>query len=566
VHHRLIVDFILLASLASAQTTPAQNAGEVASQDAPITFQSKVNLVLVPVVVRDKAGKPVGTLSKEDFLLFDKGKPQVISRFSVEKPGGKLIPKVPPMPTLVDRQLGEPATDTVIVPDHFTAWLFDDIHLSFSDLSIARQAAEKYLAEGLNPSSRAAIYTTSGQTTVDFTDALDRLSNGLLQLRPRPVARALAQECPDVSYYMADLIVNKNDQIALRAAAQEAMACANLSTMQEATTLAQATAQRALSEGEQETRIAMGTLKDVVRRMGAMPGQRVIVMISPGFHRLNEQLQDESDIIDRAIKANVTINALDARGLYTDMPDISKRTYSTQALIMKQQYDRDSAREAADIMAELAGGTGGQFFENSNDLAKGVKDLSNAPEVYYILGFSPQNLKLDGAYHNLKVTIREPAGLSAKARRGYYAPRHLSDADEEAKEEISRALFSREEMHDIPIDIHTQFFKASAVDARLVVFTRLDVRKLRYRKVDGRNSDDILVVSGLFDRNGNFLQSVSKTLKMRLKDETLAGKLDAGIALRADFKVAPGRYVLRLVVRDAEGQMMAAQNGAVEIP
>ena len=45
---------------------------EVASQDAPITFQSRVNLVLVPVVVRDKVGKPVGNLTKEDFQLFDK--------------------------------------------------------------------------------------------------------------------------------------------------------------------------------------------------------------------------------------------------------------------------------------------------------------------------------------------------------------------------------------------------------------------------------------------------------------------------------------------------------------
>ena len=46
------------------------------------------------------------------------------------------------------------------------------------------------------------------------------------------------------------------------------------------------------------------------------------------------------------------------------------------------------------------------------------------------------------------------------------APRHLTDADEEAKEEISQALFSRDEMRDIPIDFHTQFFKASAFDAR----------------------------------------------------------------------------------------------------
>jgi hypothetical protein len=156
--------------------------------------------------------------------------------------------------------------------------------------------------------------------------------------------------------------------------------------------------------------------------------------------------------------------------------------------------------------------------------------------------------------------------MTPKARRGYYAPRHLSSADEEAKEEISQALFSREEMRDIPAEMHTQFFKASQADARLVVVTRIDVRKLKFRKVDGRNSDDVVIVAGLFDRNGNFVTSVSKILTMKLKDETLAGQLASGVSVRSDFKIAPGTYVIRLVLRDAEGQMMAAQNGAVEIP
>jgi hypothetical protein len=328
----------------------------------------------------------------------------------------------------------------------------------------------------------------------------------------------------------------------------------------------QSSAYQALEAGRQETRIALGTLKDLVRRMGAMPGTRLIVMVSPGFLRLDEQLQDESDVIDRAIKANVTISALDARGLYTDTPDISKQVFSAAATASRQQYDRAAARADSDVLAEFADATGGTFFENSNDLARGMKDLAAVPDVYYILAFSPQNLKLDGSYHTLKITLRPPNHLSAKGRRGYYAPRHLTDADEEAKEEISQALFSREEMRDIPVDFHTQFFKASAFDARLVVVARLDVRKLHYRKIDGRNGDEVLVVAGLFDRNGNFVNSVAKTIKMRLKDDTLAEKLNSGISIRSDFKVAPGRYVVRLVVRDAEGQMMAAQNGAVEIP
>ncbi len=38
-------------------------------------------------VVRDSQGHAVGNLHKEDFQVFDKGKPQVISQFEVEQPG-----------------------------------------------------------------------------------------------------------------------------------------------------------------------------------------------------------------------------------------------------------------------------------------------------------------------------------------------------------------------------------------------------------------------------------------------------------------------------------------------
>jgi hypothetical protein len=65
---------------------------EVSTHDAPATFTSRISVVMVPVVVRDQQGHAIGTSKKEDFQLFDKGKPQVISRFTFEKPDGKITP------------------------------------------------------------------------------------------------------------------------------------------------------------------------------------------------------------------------------------------------------------------------------------------------------------------------------------------------------------------------------------------------------------------------------------------------------------------------------------------
>src|SRR5215475_7681776 len=69
---------------AAAQDTPPTVA-ETVTKEEPATFKTRVNLVLVPVVVRDKEGHTVGTLKQEDFQLLDKGKPQLITRFTIEK-------------------------------------------------------------------------------------------------------------------------------------------------------------------------------------------------------------------------------------------------------------------------------------------------------------------------------------------------------------------------------------------------------------------------------------------------------------------------------------------------
>jgi hypothetical protein len=77
---------ILFPSLAAGQVGASNRAAsEVTTSQAPAVFRSSSNLVQVPVVVRDNSGHAVGTLRTEDFEVLDNGKPETISRFSIEK-------------------------------------------------------------------------------------------------------------------------------------------------------------------------------------------------------------------------------------------------------------------------------------------------------------------------------------------------------------------------------------------------------------------------------------------------------------------------------------------------
>lgn len=562
---------------APQSTTPDKassdkTAQEVTTKDTPATFVSKVNLVPVTVVVRENNGRAIGNLTKEDFRLFDNGKPQFISRFSVEDPSKPVV--LEKQAVSPDEAQSEAPAQTLQVATRFVAYLFDDIHARWEDLARARDAAARQIATSLSPTDRAAIYTTSGQTMLEFTNDQAQLQETLLLLRSRPIAGGTNGnfECPVVSYYMADLLINRQDDEAWKNAIDETYICANLDPRfippSEPRSLVQSAAMRVLNSGSHETRVSLDVLGKVVRRISAMPGQRSIILASPGF--LTPDLhQDVSEVISRAIRANVIISAIDARGLWTE-PGFSAADKSPvggpDLAMIKNRYAHFEAQSQEEVLAELSSATGGTFVHNTNDLSSGFKQLAAAPEFIYLLGFTPTSLKSDGKFHNIKVTLKDARGFTLQARRGYYAPRRETGAAEQVRQDIEDAVFSREVMKDFPVELHTQFFKPSETDAKLSVLARIDVRRLKFGLEAGRHTNSLKLVTALFDPNGNYIVASEKVVDFHLLEETLAKKLNNGLTVKTSFDVKPGSYVIRLVARDSEGQMMAAENTAVEIP
>jgi VWFA-related protein len=394
-------------------------------QQPPPVVRSFTNEVLVPVVVRDAQGHAVGNLTKGDFQVFDNGKPQTITGFTIIKRATETSTanSSTPSPDATDSPTISQLTSP---PQRFIVFLFDDYNLTSSDLAQTQEAATKALDSSLAPADMAAVLSTSGRNS-GLTHDHEKLKQMILDLRVKTFWRPDEHECPNVDYYQGDLIIKKNDSPALYAAVVAVLHCYHGLEVDGAESIARSAAQRAVDLGEHNYRSNLYFLRLVLNGMAPLPGQHVLVLISPGFFTPDsEAVTIKSEILDIAARTNTVINTLDARGLYTTNQgaEVTVRIDHREeqdAQRLGDRYRRESMAANAEVMEELADGTGGTFYHNSNDLEAGFRTLISGADYTYLLAFSTADTKPMGAHHSLRVKVNGP-GLTVQARRGYSTP------------------------------------------------------------------------------------------------------------------------------------------------
>jgi VWFA-related protein len=556
-------------SLSQTAATRNDPNAEVSVQDSGTTFRLRVNLVQVHVVVRDANNNPVGNLKQEDFQLYDQGKLQPISLFSVETRETRRE-KAEAAALTHTSELELTDGSKTVLPDRFIALFFDDSHLSLEDARYARTGVAKFL-DSLAPTDRVGLFTASEQLNVTFTNDKAALQSALQGLVPRPKFVPQFRECPDISHYEADQIINVMNQQVFDVAVEETLQCrydGDRNKINDARAVVRMLAPKKLTQGDTENEYVYRSIEDTLRRLAGMPGERVMLIVSPGF-LLTSLTNQMFDVEERANQSNIVLNTLDVRGVY--VPDtegeITRANSDTFRTVgYKTTFRVEAQTQQAYVLADLAYGTGGAFFHNSNDLAGGLSMLGAAPEASYVLGFSPQTEKMDGAFHTIKVKITGKRKYSIQARRGYYAPKKIDNPREQARQDIQEAVFSRDEIQDLPMEIQTQYTKTEASVVKLQIFSKLQLQGVHFRKAGGRNLDDLTVATAIFDANGNFVVGAQKTLEMKLEDATYQKLLQGGLTVKSSFDLKPGKYLVRQVIRDSEGSQMAARNGAVDIP
>lgn len=409
----------LLCAGAFAQTT-AETQGTVPN------IQVNVNRVLVPVVVRDKKGQTVNDLKEGDFQVFDDGKPRPIAGFTLEQRGLAGSTAAPSAQSGAGVAQPPPAAS-----QRFILFLFDDLHIGDEDMAHVKKAAESFLNEALAPSDIAGVMSLSGKTNSGLTRNREVLQQAIKSMQARMVLRVDTRACPFISYYQAVQIDREHNQNgpAFMDAFQQVTNCdPSLDPKYQRNVIINdvlTATNRALNLGQQDARLTYANLEAFVRAMASLPGQRMLIFVSPGFLPIEqESLTEESQLMNLAAQSNVTVSTLDARGLYNTELDASQPTPGSSIGLVQQQsdYRRTSMLIAEGAMASLADGTGGTFFHNSNDLEAGFKSLTETPQTVYVLELSLDKEKPDDAFHHLKVKV-DRDGLEVQARRGYFLPK-----------------------------------------------------------------------------------------------------------------------------------------------
>ena len=406
-----------------------------AINDSGDVLRIDVNSVLVPVVVLDKAGRSVGDLRKEDFVVLDNGKPRPLTGFTFVKRSPKSpVPSNQPTAPDPPQRDGSPSVQE---RRRFLIFLFDDRHMTTDDLPFVQKAASRMLAQPLPDNNYAAVVSFMGANSGITRDPA-ALQAAIAKLSLHHALQHDNEDCPNVDYYSADQILHQNNANEFQIAVEKARQCSNIQgqisgedpytgisnpndVFQRA---AMSAATRALAQGEEDARQSLAAVSTVIHAMTKLTGERVLILVSSGFLSLSpETMILKSDIMNLAAASDIVVNALDARGLYVGNLDASTGgTTSIRGLVNNQlgQNHLASMQESENAMSELAVGTGGRFFHNSNDLQAGLETLTAVPENSYLLEISLKDVKPNGSLHHLQVKVDKP-GVEVFARKGYVA-------------------------------------------------------------------------------------------------------------------------------------------------
>ena len=550
--------------------------GAAQAPQAPpsVTFQVEVNYVDIDAIVTDANGNFVSGLTREDFEVFEDGKPQKIEMFSyvelpVERPDRFAVLGRPV--TSDARSNARPFDGRVYV------LVLDDVDISPMRTSIVKKSAREFIDRHFGANDLASVVYTSGRpdATQDFTNDRNLLVAAIDKFVGRRLQSA-AIEALEAHYYREFTRLDRQDN-----------------EVETGTGIADTGAPISVLDLEREQRAlaVLDTLRNLGEFLAGVRGRRkAVLLFSEGLELPSSEIYSMHtptdvggavrDAVTAAARSNVNFFALDPRGLIglttefielagSGAPNVATGVFGSQNA---QQGLLNDLRLSQSGLRTLAEETGGFAAVNQNTLGSAFERIVDANSRYYVLGYYPPATARDGRFHDIEVRAKRP-GLRVTARRGYAAPRGRTPAERKRDEETRRAREARRggvnhpsaELRDalnaplqqsgLTFTLQAAPFKLAQREASVALAIEFDGGPLPFTPPDSGGVVTNTVELSFFgiNQDGRAQRSTRTQFNLALRPESAARVKAGGLRVNPRLTLEPGRYQVRVGAREAVG-------------
>jgi VWFA-related protein len=551
---RLLGLFVFVALAASLAAQSQQVPASPASQQTP-TFKTQVEFVEVDALVTDQQGNFVRDLTKNDFQVFEDGKRQTISTFSlVDIPIERFDrPLFSPRPIERDVQSNERPFDGRVY-----VMILDDLHVAPQRTARVRTAARQFIEQRLGANDLMAVIFTGGRSQ----DAQEFTSNKRLLLNA--VNKFTGQK-------LESAVITRNNEY----------------FRQRDTGLTGRIDDPDEQERVFKIRSTLTSLRQVADWFGGVHGRRkTMLFFSEGIdYDLTDIIRgydapqsaastinaDIQDAIAATARSNVSIYSIDPRGLtdgsedtigvgqFADTDDpIAGRGIGQSGLANELRVSQDSLRQLSDQ-------SGGFAAVNRNDFSSAFERIVRDNSSYYVLAYYPPTDKRDGKFHRIEVRVVDRPGLIVRSRRGYNAPRGkpapVNTKTGGMPPDLFDAINSPLQVSGLTMRVFAAPFKGAQPNSSVLVGLELLGRDL---SLATNSKVDISYMA--VDTKAKIFGARTDTITMNLRPDTKTRVEQSGFRVLNRMELPPGRYQLRLAARDSTKATIGSVIYDLEVP
>jgi VWFA-related protein len=551
----IAVAILILAASAphAAQQPPAtsQPAPQTPQTPSVPTFRSSAQLTVVDVTVTDKQGRAVEGLTADDFTVTEDGDPQSISLVVYQRVDADAnqapLPPVPAAapgqprrasPTVQPTITGSAPGDVRYRDRRLIVLYFDLTAMPPPDQMRAYTAARTFIGEQMKAQDLIAIMTFDGgavRVKQDFTadrsllaDTIDTLIYG---------EQRDAEDLPDA-------------------------------TTDTGTAFGQDDAEFNILNTDRQ----LSALQTAATMLRVLPEQKSLVYFASGL-RLNgvdNQAQLRATI-NAAIRTNVSFYPVDARGLVATPPlgDATRPSPTGIGMLTGQTANMllNNFQRSQDTLYSLAKDTGGKPLFDNNDLSLGIVQAASSIASYYILGYTSTHTALDGKFHRVRVTLKGDRQGDLAYRQGYFADKAFAKFNAADKErQLEEALMLENPITDIPIAMEVNYFQLNRAEYFTPVSVKIPGSELALARKRGALRTQIDFIGEVKDDYGVTIQNVRDKLDIKLSDQTAAELARRPVQYETGFTLLPGKYVIKVLARDAETGRIGTYQAVFAIP